>query len=135
VLFNKNKLLGNPLFVAGILIFITIIITAQSLLLEPKVFESGGIEYTHYNNYIIFKQSFFHLIENKDLYQLHPTEHWDYYKYSPTFSLLMAPLACLPNALGLFIWNLLNVLILFWALWKLPPQAFKHVCLCLDYSH
>ncbi len=125
MLIKKSKILYNPLFVAGILIFITIIITGDNLLLKPKTFETGGILYTHYNNYLIFKQSFFHLIENKDLYQLYPTEHWDYYKYSPAFSILIAPLAYLPDALGLFIWNLLNVLIIFLALWKLPLQSVK----------
>lgn len=76
----------------------------------------------HYNNYIIFKQSFFHLIEQKDLYQLYLTEQWDLFKYSPTFSLLMAPMALLHDVLGLFIWNLLNALVLFFAIWKLPNQ-------------
>jgi hypothetical protein len=122
---KKKGILINPLFVAGIMTFIVILLTAQSLLLKPKTFVSGGLEYTHYNNYLIFKQSFFHLIENKDLYQSYPAEHWDYYKYSPTFSLLIAPLANLPDALGLFSWNLLNVLVLFFALWKLPPSLGK----------
>ncbi len=119
------KILGNPFFITGLLILITIIVTGQNLLLEKDTFESGGIGYTHYNNYLIFKQSFFHLIENMDLYQLYPNEHWDYFKYSPTFSLLIAPLAILPDTFGLFIWNLLNVLVLFYALWKLPFQSDK----------
>ena len=55
--------------------------------------------------YLIFKQSFFHLIEGKDLFILYPQEHWDLYKYSPTFSLLMAPLAILPDVVGLFFWK------------------------------
>ncbi len=122
---KKNKIFNNTLFIVGILTFITIILTGQSLLQKPKTFEPGGIEYTRYNNYVIFKQSYFHLIENKDLYQLYPSEQWDYYKYSPTFSLLMAPMASLPDSLGLFIWNLLNVLILFFAIWKLPPRTNK----------
>jgi hypothetical protein len=125
MILKKINVLSNPLFIAGILVFITIIITADNLLLGPKTFGACEILYTHYNNYLIFKQSFFHLIENKDLYQLYPTEHWDYYKYSPAFSLLMAPLACLPDVLGLLAWNLLNVLILFLALWKLPFRSDK----------
>jgi hypothetical protein len=107
---KKYKILYNPLFIAGILILITIIITGDNLLLKPKTFGNDSILYTHYNNYLIFKQSFFHL---------------DFYKYSPAFSLLMAPLACLPNAAGLLVWNLLNVLILFFALWKLPLRSYK----------
>ena len=122
---TKQKLFTNPIFFAGILTLIILVITAQGLLLKSEPSGPGGITYTHYNNYLIFKQSYFHLIENKNLYQLYPDEHWDYYKYSPTFSLLMSPLANLPDPVGLFIWNLLNGIILFFALWKLPDQTDK----------
>jgi hypothetical protein len=115
-----KKLFYNPIYLAGILSLLVLIITAQSILTKPKTFDNSGLTYTGYNNYVIFKQSHFHLIENKDLYQLYPAEHWDYYKYSPAFSLVFMPLAWLQDAIGLFIWNLLNALILFFALWKLP---------------
>src|SRR5436190_462027 len=118
----KKNILINPLYVALALTIITVIVTRQNLRLNPKTFEPGGTAYTHYNNYVIFKQSYFHLAENKNLYQPYPAEQWDYYKYSPSFSLLMAPLANMPDAAGLFTWNLLNVLLLFFALWKLPVQ-------------
>ena len=64
---------------------------------------------TNYNNYIIFRQSYYHLMEGKDLCAPYPNEYWDLYKYSPTFALLMAPLALLPTLVGLAGWNLLNV--------------------------
>ncbi len=122
----KNKsLLYNPFFLTGILSVVVLIITIQNLSIRAKTFGKDTTTYTAYNNYIIFKQSFFHLIEGKDLYQLYPVQQWDYYKYSPTFSFFMAPLAMLPDAAGLFIWNLLNVLILFMALWKLPVLQDK----------
>lgn len=117
------NLIFNPFFFAGVFILIIIIITAQNLLLDPKTFEPGGLTYTHYNNYLIFKQSFFNLIENKDLYVLYPAKHWDFYKYSPTFSLFMAPLTLLPDTVGLFFWNLLNVFVLFLSLRYLPGQS------------
>jgi hypothetical protein len=79
-----------------------------------------GHTYTHYNNYIIFKRSYFHLVDGKDLYTIYPDEQWDLYKYSPTFALLMAPLAYMPDWLGLALWTLLNVLVLFAAVYKLP---------------
>ena len=123
--FEKNKIFTSPYFVAAVLTVITFIITAQNLLLSSNTTESGETTFTHYNNYLIFKRSFFHLIENKDLYQLYLTEHWDLFKYSPTFSLLMAPLAWLPDSVGLFIWNLLNVLVLFFALWSLKFSREK----------
>ncbi len=125
MLFSKSKLLTTPLFLSGVLILLVLIITAQQLMLPSKTFYPGGEPYTHYNNYIIFKQSFFHLLENKDLYRDYPAEHWDYYKYTPTFSVLIAPFALLPDAIGLFGWNLLNVLVLFFALWKFPFKSHK----------
>ncbi|MEM6966282.1 MAG: glycosyltransferase family 87 protein, partial [Bacteroidota bacterium] len=98
----------------------------QSYLGNPTSF--NNLEYTSYNNYIIFKQSFFHLVEGKDLYVLYPAEHWDLYKYSPTFALLMAPMAILPDWLGLSFWNLANALVLFFSVKKLRlPVGFKKV--------
>lgn len=130
---KKIKLPESRLFTAGILTLIVGIITAQSFLLKTKTFIPGEPAYTHYNNYIIFKQSFFHLIENKDLYELYPAEHFDYYKYSPTFSLFMAPLANLPDSVGLFLWNLLNVLVLYFALRRLSLSSNKTHLLILGF--
>ena len=97
-----------------------VIISIQSYSLGVKKYEKSPIEYTHYNNYLIFKQSFFHLIENKDLYASYPNEHWDLYKYSPTFALMFAPLAYCPDIVGLILWNLLNAISLLLAIKYLP---------------
>ena len=109
-----NGLNRQEFIVVGILVVIVAVITAQRFLLGQA---------TYYNNFLIIKQSFYHLIGNKDLYQLYPGEYFDYYKYSPSFALVMAPIAFLPNVPGLFLWNLLNVLVLFFALLKLPGQT------------
>lgn len=77
-------------------------------------------EYTCYNNYVIFKQSHFHLIENTDLYINHYQEHGDLFKYSPTFSLLFGTFAYLPTILGLSLWNIFNCLVFFAAIYLLP---------------
>ncbi len=130
---KKIKLAENKFFVPAIISIVVLIITAQSFLLKSKTFIPGEPAYTHYNNYVIFKQSFFHLIENKDLYELYPAEHFDYFKYSPTFSLFMAPLAVLPDAIGLFFWNLLNVLVLYFALRRLPLSSNKIHLLMLGF--
>jgi hypothetical protein len=123
---NKLQFFKKPIVILGVICFLAVlIVTLQGALHGTKTYEEGGIEYTKYNNYVIFKQSYFHLIENKDLYQLYPQEHWDLYKYSPTFSLFMGLLAYLPDFLGLLIWNLLNAFVLFFALWKLPFTSDK----------
>lgn len=90
-------------------------ITCQNYFIGPKYFYEGGQAYTHYNNYIIFRQSFFHLSAGKNLYLYYPDEYWDLYKYSPSFPVLFSPLFIMPMFIGLFFWNLINVLSLAWA--------------------
>ncbi len=101
------------------MLILTIAITAQRISLGSKKFDNG-YRYTEYNNYRIFTAAWFHLAGDEDLYRLYPAEHWDLYKYSPSFAVWMAPFAYLPDPAGLFLWNLLNVMVLFLALWKLP---------------
>jgi hypothetical protein len=105
--------------------------TFQSIMLAHDTFERDGRTYTHYNNYVIFKQSFFHLAEGRDLYQSYPEEHHDLYKYSPTFALFFSAFAVFPDGVGLLLWNLLNVLLFLCALWKLPGMLPVHKGLIL----
>ena len=81
-----------------------------------KSFDEGPAVYTHYNNYLIFKSAFYHLVEEKNLYVLYPEEHHDLFKYSPGFALFFGVFASLPDGLGLLLWNLLNVLVFFFVL-------------------
>ena len=73
-----------------------------------KPFGEGGKVYPSYNNFLIFRNSFHHLIQGSDLYIYYPDEQWDLYKYSPTFSLFFGLFAWLPDFIGLLLWNLLN---------------------------
>jgi hypothetical protein len=112
--------LRNPIILAAILAFLTLGLSLQSYFVRSGKHLPGGHPQTHYNNYMIFARSFDHLSERQDLYCLFPDQHEDLFKYSPTFAFLMAPLAVLPDLAGLMAWNLLNILILFFALWKFP---------------
>lgn len=87
--------------------------------------EPNGPAYTEYNNYIIFKQAYFHLVDQKDLYSLYLNEQWDLFKYSPAFALFFGVLAYLPDGLGLALWNCLNAFCLFVAIKKLPNVTDK----------
>src|SRR5579872_2461631 len=78
-----------------------------------KPYGEGGRLYPNYNNFIIFRNSFFHLIQGRGLYNNYPDEQLDLYKYSPTFSLFFGLLAWLPDFIGLLLWNLLNTIPLF----------------------
>src|SRR6202012_2541034 len=73
-----------------------------------------------YNNFRIFKFSFYHLIQGKDIYQLFPNDHWDLYKYSPGFALCFGLLSWMPDTIGLLLWNLINSLCLFAGIRLLP---------------
>jgi Glycosyltransferase family 87 len=84
-----------------------------------------GKQVSHINNYTVFKQSWFHLQQNKNLYIIHANDQFDLFKYSPSFAVLFAPIAVLPDFWGLLIWNLLNTLVLFAAIRQLPMPGNK----------
>lgn len=126
-----KKLFTQPNTLLVLFLFLAILASIQSVLLGLKTFQPDGPLYTHYNNYVIFKQSFFHLIQQKDLFILYPAEHWDLYKYSPTFSLFFGLFAYLPDVVGLSLWNVLNALILFFGVKALPHFSDKQKALIL----
>lgn len=97
-----------------------LVASISPLLRGEKSLDASEIRYTKYNNYVIFKSSFYHLKEGKDLYALYPQEHWDLYKYTPTFAAFFGVLAVAPDWLGLTAWNLLNALLLLLAIYYLP---------------
>lgn len=100
--------------ILSILILIAIGISIQVLNMPPR--NDNALVFTHYNNYLIFKSSFIHLLEGKNLYLSYPVDYWDLYKYSPVFSLFMGTMAWMPNWAGLVFWNLLNVIVLFFGI-------------------
>jgi len=88
----------------------------------------------HIGNLLIFKTSFSHLMNDQPLYagnQQYNGTPIDYFKYSPAFSLLFAPIALLPNIIGVIVWNLLNALILFYAVKSLPLTDGKKALVIL----
>jgi hypothetical protein len=101
-------------------ILISVVATAQGLFGTHKIYIPGGIAYPDYNNYLIFRYSFFHLVRGNDIYHFFSADHYDLYKYSPTFAFLFGALAWLPDPAGFLLWNLLNSLCLFAAIRLLP---------------
>ena len=87
----------------------------------------------HSNNLSIFRSASLNLLAGGDLYAAHPEQHLDFYKYSPTFALLFAPLAYLPFALAFLCWSLLNGLLLWYALNRLLPERQATIALALLY--
>lgn len=112
-----KKLLGQYphaiYFIAGFLL--SLAVSLQSYLQDHKLYANGNY-HNRYNNYTVFKSSFGHLKDKQDLYVNYNNEHFDLYKYTPTFALFMAPFYYLPDSIGLVLWNALNVLVLVYAL-------------------
>jgi hypothetical protein len=80
-----------------------------------------GITHQH-NNFLIFRAASRHLLAGSDLYAAYPAEHFDFYKYSPTFALLFAPFAYLPFSIAMLAWNALNAGALFVAIGMVLPR-------------
>lgn len=78
----------------------------------------------HLWNIHIFRMSFFNLIHHPDvLYTWRYDSDGqliDIFKYSPAFALLFAPLSLMPLKASILFWNLLNVLLFFFAIRSLP---------------
>lgn len=117
-----NKIL-TPQHVLGLLLLITVLISLQQYFLPERDFWEAMRP--QYNNYLIFKYSFSHLVDEVNLYSLHLEEHGDLFKYSPTFALFMGLFYYLPDWLGLLCWNLLNMLFLYAGIRSLPGLKDK----------
>jgi hypothetical protein len=73
-----------------------------------------------YNNYLIFKQVYYHTTAQTNLYNLYPQEYYDSNHYGPVFSMVVAPFALMSDGWGLFFWSLVNAVLLLWAVHLLP---------------
>ncbi len=119
-----TNLLFNKSTIFILLIIVAFFVTYQNILLGIDHFWSGN--HTFYNNYVIYKYSFFHLLHNQNLYLIYP-EHGDFFMYSPTFALLMGMFAYLPDSTGLLLWNALNIFVLYYAIISIPNINYKNV--------
>ncbi|WP_106831714.1 glycosyltransferase family 87 protein [Parabacteroides pacaensis] len=73
-----------------------------------------------YNNFLIFKYTFWHVIEKLPMFVPYPNEYMDVNHYGPVFSLVIAPFALSPLWLGLFLWLTVLSLFLYYAIRELP---------------
>ncbi len=89
-------------------------------------------QYNHgsYNNYLIYKYTFFHAVEKLTLYGNYLAEYNDSNHYGILFSIIIAPFAILPDAVGTVLWNAANVALLIYAINKLPISDTKKAFIC-----
>ncbi len=78
-----------------------------------------------HNNYAIFKHVYYHAVEGLNLYSLYPHEYGDSNHYGPFYSILIAPFALLPDYFGMLLYQLVNVLFLYYAILQLPINQRK----------
>ena len=77
------------------------------------------------NNYLIFKNVFYHTLEQKSLYATYPNLYFDHNHYGPIFSLFIAPFALLSDSIGMFLWCLFNALVLVYAIRQINLESNK----------
>ena len=128
---DLQKILINKKIIIGLIVVLSVIAALQSYLPGESYFEATGYNYTQYNNYEIFTHSYYHLVNNQDLYERYEAEHWDLFKYTPTFALFFGFFTLLPDWLGLIIWSLINSLVLVTAIYFLPKINTKSQTLIL----
>lgn len=79
----------------------------------------------NHNNYLIFKNVFYHTLEQKSLYATYPDLYFDHNHYGPIFSLFIAPFAILPDAVGMVLWCVFNAIVLVYAISQIKLESSK----------
>lgn len=80
-----------------------------------------------YNNFLIFKNVFWHTINQLPLYVPYPGEYHDINHYGPFFSIVIAPFAAVPLWLGLLGWLLGLSFFLYRAVRMLPFEQKQQI--------
>ena len=104
----------------GIYAILVVVVVGKELLTAP-----------HIDNFIIFRNSFEHLIHGKKLYGFYLEEYKSLYNYGPTFAALMCVFWIIPFEVSAFLWNFVMAFVLLWAIWRLPitPRAKAFIAL------
>ena len=88
-----------------------------------------------HNNFLIFRGVFWHTIQKLSLYDFYPTEYNDHNHYGPIFSLVIAPFAVVPDAIGLLGWLVVLALGMYYAVRHLPLEEGRQIFLYWFCAH
>ena len=88
-----------------------------------------------HNNFLIFRGVFWHTIQKLSLYDFYPTEYNDHNHYGPVFSLVIAPFAVVPDAIGLLGWLVVLALGMYYAVRRLPLEEGRQIFLYWFCAH
>ena len=83
------------------------------------------------NNYLIFRDSWYHARAQMNLYAAYPKEYGDIYYYGPLFTLFVAPFAIPSEAVGFFLWEVANALAVILAVSMLPLDNKRKTAMLL----
>lgn len=117
---NKQNLASGIVKLFNNRIFLLVVFILLPAITTYKQYHSG----TSHNNYLIFIYTYFHANEHLNLFSRYP-EYGDMNHYGPLFAMLIAPFAMLPQYIGMFFWELVNSLFLFYAIQTLPLNIKK----------
>lgn len=126
---KSNNIFLNYTLILAVYIISALAATYININRETRTID--GVEATHYNNYNTMRHSFIHMLDKENIYTAHPKDHWDLYKYSPAFAVFMGLFAYLPVPVGLALWNLLNALLLFYAIKSLSLSDKKRLAMIM----
>ena len=88
-----------------------------------------------HNNFLIFRGVFWHTLQKLSLYDFYPKEYNDHNLYGPIFSLVIAPFAVVPDALGLLGWLVVLALGMYYAVRRLPLEEGGQIFLYWFCAH
>ncbi len=96
---------------------------------------SVALHMHNFNNFLIYKYTFWHAVEQKSIFLNHG-DHFDVNHYGPIFSLIMAPFAVVPNLwAGVFLWHLALGLFLWWAIRQSTLETWQKVAIIWLTAH
>lgn len=87
------------------------------------------------NNYLIFRESFWHALSHLPLYNFYPAEYHDIFLYGPFFTFLIAPISIMPVLLGHFVWLMVLSLTLYWAIQSFGISHGKQIFILWFCAH
>lgn len=80
-----------------------------------------------YNNFLIFSESFQHLVQQISLYAEYPSKYFDVFLYGPFFGLAVMPYSITPLWMGLLTWLVSLSVFLYIATQALPFTRRQHL--------
>lgn len=123
-----KKHVSAPSLIFWVYLIAALVATLLKVSIDLRHPEAGYI--SKVNNFIVYRNSFYHLIHHARIYGFMPGVQDDQFLYSPTFAMLFAPFALLPKYVGVVIWCVFNSLTLFFAIRLLPLDERKKAFIC-----